>query len=274
MQGSKGDRETARRELAKIRARLPVAPKPTIDDAPAWLGEIEGMRDFFDSAAHVWDRVFGPEEGDRLYPEVAAQIEPTQDAVSILVLGCGTGLELPDLFARAPNARLTGIDVAPGMLAELRRKFAAQSAQIELIEGSYLDVPLGQQRFDYAIATLTAHHLSPTSKLSLYRRIREALVLGGRYIEGDQSTDAAGEAETLRWYDAYIAKLPGGEQARWNYDVTLSPETRRRLLQEAGLQDVQLSWHESEAGLAVFTASAESWSTRPSAPQPPGSPSI
>ena len=202
----------------------------------------------------MWDRIFGPGEGDRLYREVAAQIEPTNDAVSVLVLGCGTGLELPDIFARAPNARLTGIDVAPGMLAELRRKFGERSAQIELIEGSYLDVPLGRQRFDYAIATLTAHHLPPTSKLSFYRRVREALQPGGRYIEGDQSTDAAGEIETLRWYNSYIAKLPGGDRAHWNYDVTLSPETQRRLLHEAGFGDVQLTWHQPDDRLAVFVA--------------------
>ncbi len=258
MQESRGEKDAARRALEEIRQQVRTAPKPEIEDAPEWLSSIEEMRGFFDSTAPVWDRVFGPEEGDTLYREVAAQIEPTADAAAVLVLGCGTGLELPDLLARAPNVRITGIDVAPGMLTELRRKFDERSAQIELIEGSYLDVPLGWQRFDYAVATLTAHHLPPSSKLSFYQRVHAALVPGGRYIEGDQSTDAAGEAETLRWYNAYIANLPGGEQAHWNYDVTLSPQTQRRLLREAGFRDVQLVWQQPNGGngLAVFVGTS------------------
>ena len=39
-----------------------------------------------------------------------------------------------------------------------------------------------------------------------------------------------------RWYHAYIAKLPGGDRAEWNYDVTLSPGSEERLLRRQALR--------------------------------------
>lgn len=247
--------QDARRALERIRANVRTAPQLDVAGTPEWLQSVEAMRDFFSATASVWDQVFGDE--DALYQAVADQIVATTTPIEILVLGCGTGLELPAIFAKAPNAQITGIDVAPGMLAELRKKFAKRSAQIKLREQSYVGMPLGSEQFDYVVATLTAHHLAPVPKLDLYRQIYAALKPDGRYIEGDQSTSPAGEAEALRWYHAYIAKLPGGDQAEWNYDVTLSLETEERLLREAGFAQVRLTWQardESGHGLAVFVA--------------------
>lgn len=244
----------ARAAFEQIRKGVRLAPPPVFEDAPAWLHEIEEMREFFNSTASVWDSLFGAEQQDPLYEAVAAQIDLTDAEVRLLLLGCGTGLELPSIFARVPDAQVTGIDVAPNMLAELRRKFSEQSAQLELIEGSYLDIPLGEQRFDYVVATLTMHHIPPVSKVGLYRRICAALKPHGRYIEGDQSTDQAREKEILHWYDAYIAQLPGGAQAAWNYDVTLSPETQQMLLRKAGFNEVRLTWQSADREIVVFVA--------------------
>ena len=109
-----------------------------------------------------------------------------------------------------------------------------------------MTAPLGERRFDYVVATLTVHQAAPESKMALYRRIDRGLKPSGRYIEGDQSTDPEHEQEILFWYDAYIAKLPGGSQTAWNYDVTLSPETQKRLLREAGFNQIQLTWQSAD----------------------------
>ena len=257
MNNGEDRRKAAKRELDEIRAGVRKAPDPPAENAPDWLHGVEEMRDFFDSAARVWDDVFGPEGNDTLYRAVAEQIPETADAVHILVLGCGTGLELNNIFECVPNARITGIDLAPGMLAELRKKFRDRSGQIELIEGSYVDVPLGENRFDYAVATLTVHHLPPEAKLGLFRNVLTALKPGGSYIEGDQSHSAEHEAMVLRWYNEYIATLPGGDRGQWNYDITLCAETEQRLLREAGFSQVEMTWekrHDSGEGRAVFVA--------------------
>jgi tRNA (cmo5U34)-methyltransferase len=249
--------QAARQELERIRRGVRTVPADRIKGAPDWVKTVEEMRDFFSSTARVWDRVFGTDAQRPLYRAVAGQIDETLQEVRILDLGCGTGLELEDIFARAPNACVTGIDLAPGMLAELRSKFRTRRSRIELIEASYVGRPLGERKFDYVVATLTVHHVAPREKLSLYRNIRAALKPHGMYVQGDQSTSPESEEEILDCYRRYIAGLPGGSKAEWNYDITLSPRTEERLLREAGFTRVRLTWErrdESGHGLAVFVA--------------------
>jgi tRNA (cmo5U34)-methyltransferase len=248
------DAASARQTFEKIRSSVDTAPKPEIEDAPEWLNSIEQMQDFFNAIASGWNSVYGSEQPDPLYHAVATQIEATNTPIKVLILGCGTGLELSPILHKVPNAQITGIDIAPNMLAELQRKFSNYSTQIELIKGSYLDIPLGEQQFDYIIATLTTHHLSLDTKVKLYQRIHESLKPQGRYIEGDQSTDQEREQEILHWYNVYIAKLPGGAKTVWNYDVTLSPETQKHLLTWAGFQEIGLTWQSDDCELVVFVA--------------------
>ena len=75
----------------------------------------------------------------------------------------------------------------------------------------------------------------------------------GIYIEGDQVSTVEEEKSTLYWYNRWIAKLPGGDRAEWNYDITLSPETQARILQEAGFSEVKLTWSHPSQG-AVYVA--------------------
>lgn len=251
-------REEARQRLEEIRSQVRKAPDPDLPEAPDWLYGIEEMRDFFSSSAPVWDSVFGTTQEAPLYQAVGAQIAPDlSPEIHILVLGCGTGLELEVLFSKTPNAQVTGIDLAPGMLVELRRKFKAREDQIGLIEASYVGLPLGKICYDYILAVLTLHHLPPKTKLELYLNVRQALKPEGRFILGDQSTSPEMEAEFLRWHHAYVAGLPDGNRGLWNYDVTLSPETEGSLLRDAGFQQITLTWEardEAGHGLAVFAA--------------------
>ena len=245
-------KDQVNRKFEQIRSQLHFAPGPTGDDVPDWLKDgVEDLYEFFNSTAELWDHKFGTDLENPLYKNVAQQIEPTDEAVRILDLGCGTGLELRDVFARAVKAQITGVDLAPRMLEKLRGKFKDKEDQIKLIEGNYLDIPLGDDEYDYAIATLTVHHLPPYNKLKVYEKIRRALKIDGIYIEGDQSV--LPENEDLSWYDKYVSKLPGGDQARWNWDITLSVETNTRLLNEAGFQDVKLIWEDPD-NLAVLSA--------------------
>lgn len=187
----------------------------------------------------MWDQKFGP-ANDPFYRAIAAQLPATQEPARILVLGCGTGLELDEIFARTPNARITGIDLAPNMLDQLRTKFPDRMGQMSLIVGNYLDAPLGEAEYDYAVSSLTVHHLPWEKKAAVYRKTRAALKEGGRYIEGDQS--CLPEQEAHYWYHGFVSKLPGGDRGAWNYDVTLSVETNTRLLTEAGFSHVSLTW--------------------------------
>ncbi len=109
-------------------------------------------------------------------------------AARILDLGCGTGLELDAIFARFEAAgkalpAVTGIDLTAAMLDELRKKHAEHA--IQLICGSYFDVPFGENAFDIVISAETIHHFSLDEKLPLFEKIYRALTPGGSYIQFD-----------------------------------------------------------------------------------------
>jgi tRNA (cmo5U34)-methyltransferase len=237
--------------IRRVRDGVTRAPRAADGRIPEWLQDLEQMYDFFNSMAEVWDEFartkMNMDSASEMYHAVASYIAPTDAEVRILDLGCGTGLELPQILARAPRARITGIDLAPKMLERLRTKFADHAGQIALILGSYLDVPLGRGEYDYVVSTLTVHHLPPATKVVLYRRIREALASGGVYIEGDLSSSEDEEREALQWFHQRVSPLPGGERGAWNFNLGLSVRTQTRLLREAGFArvDVANAWQGS-----------------------------
>ena len=234
--------------------RLRITPGPLGDDVPGWITDgIEELPGFFNSTADIWDQKFGAEPNDPFYQAVAAHIPQTDKPIDILDLGCGTGIQLEFAFERAPNAKVTAIDRAPNMLKQLRTKFANKTEQLRLQQGSLLELSFGHQAYDYAISTLTMHHFLPQRKVNIYRRVREALRTTGIYVEGDQAATVEDEKNILYWYNRWIAKLPGGDRAEWNYDITLSPETQTCILREAEFSEVQLTWHHPSEG-AVYVA--------------------
>lgn len=151
--------------------------------------DYELMAEFFDR------RVDGYEEHvreilpgfDGFYSFVAGQIPATGEPLSILDLGCGTGLELDFIFARAPNAVIIAVDLSSEMLAKLKAELerARRGHQVKIVQGSYLTMPFLAGGFDYAVSVQTMHHFTPDVKLGLYTGIADALKAGGRYIEGD-----------------------------------------------------------------------------------------
>ena len=70
----------------------------------------------------------------------------------ILDLGCGTGLELEELFAVNPGAKVTGIDLSEAMLNALKAKFPEKD--LTLVCASYFDVPFGENAYDAAVSVV------------------------------------------------------------------------------------------------------------------------
>lgn len=82
---------------------------------------LEKMGEFFDRRLDGYEahQLTCIDSAGIFYPFTAGCL-PAQPGASILDLGCGTGLELSYYFKRNPTARVTGIDLAQGMLAELK----------------------------------------------------------------------------------------------------------------------------------------------------------
>lgn len=221
----------------------------------------EEMAAFFDTRAtgydaHIRGYVYDETTFARFYETLASPIPQTSAPIRILDLGCGTGLEIEAIFRRTPNARITGIDLAPEMLALLRQRYAPQMDQITLVTDSYLTIDFGEETYDYVISAMTIHHLLHDAKHRLYKKIRAALKPGGKYIEGDAVTTDAWEGQFLAEYREQMALVASAEPGMYHIDVPFSIKTQERLLQEAGFQDFQLLWQRDPSDMwnaAVYT---------------------
>ena len=125
---------------------------------------LEKMGAFFDARLQGYEdhQLTSIQSAREFYPFTAGCL-PQRDGAKILDLGCGTGLELGYYFETVPTAEVTGIDLAPGMLDALRRKFPDRS--LTLVQGSYFDVPLGEGAFDAAVSVESLHHFTQEEKV-------------------------------------------------------------------------------------------------------------
>ncbi len=205
---------------------------------------LEEMASFFEKRCAGYDRhmLTDIEGAAEFYPFTAAQL-PVADDCAILDLGCGTGLELETYFARNPSAHVTGIDLSKGMLAALKSKFPHRS--LDLICGSYFDVPFGTCRFDAAVSVESLHHFPADRKLPLYRKLFHALKVGGSFI----LTDYFAESESLeKTYFATLRKLKEAQEINgdefYHYDTPLTVEHESEVLWAAGFSNVMVlrSW--------------------------------
>jgi tRNA (cmo5U34)-methyltransferase len=225
---------------------------------------VEEMAAFFDARAAGYDaymreEIFPGEMFDGFYRALSAPIGETDEPLRILDLGCGTGLELEPLLQRAPNAAITGLDLARGMLEELRARYRAQMGQIALIGDSFLTASLGSQVYDYVLSGLAMHHFLLDAKRELYKRIHAALRPGGKYVEGDSVVPREMEGEFLAEYAADAATVPRAPDGTYHLDVPFALETQRSLLLEAGFRDFELIWQKDPSmvwNIAVYAVTA------------------
>lgn len=190
---------------------------------------LETMSGFFDRRVDSYEDHMRPW---RAYYRWLGELIPAQ-AETLLDLGCGTGLELDEIFRLHPDIRVTGIDLAPGMLARLREKHPER--KLTLTVGDYLTVPLAPCAFDVAVAFETLHHFPPETKLGLFRRIFAALRPGGMLLEGDYIAESD-EMETYLFQELARRRarqhVPEGTFVHFDTPLTLSHELS--LLRQAG----------------------------------------
>ena len=211
----------------------------------------EPMADFFDRRADGYDEHMreNVEAFDAFYGAVAAAVPETDEPLEILDLGVGTGLELPAVLARAPNARITGIDVSPKMLTRLRLRLADRVDRVRLLQASFLETEFGEGVDDVVLSTMALHHWPSETKLALYRRICDALRPGGQFINGDYIL-ADGAQDPLPTFPG----ASSGENAELvHVDLPLPLEVEERLLADAGFTTVRTAFRTSRAAVLVAT---------------------
>jgi len=160
----------------------------------------------------------------------------------VLDLGCGPGTITVDLAARVPGGQVTGIDAAPGVLAEARQEADRRgqvNVRFETGDANRLAYPAGS--FDVVHAHQLLQHLSdPVRALAGMRRVcRPGGLVAARDGDYGGMFWFPEDPELAEWQALYqaVARALGGE-----------PDAGRRLL----------SWARA-AGFAEVEASASTW---------------
>lgn len=205
-------------------------------------GEImlEKMSDFFENRLDGYDEhmLNNIDSAKEFYP-FTANCMPKHANCHILDLGCGTGLELEYYFKLNPSAKITGIDLSQGMMDSLRSKFPDK--QMNLIQGSYFDVPFGEEIFDAAVSVESLHHFTKEEKIQLYAKLRKALKNGGYFILTDYFS-MSDEEEIM--HRENLAKLKAEQSITdnefYHYDTPLTVRHETEALLSAGFGTVEV----------------------------------
>lgn len=205
---------------------------------------LEKMGDFFDARVDGYEehQMNTIEDADVFYPFTASCL-PKERKARVLDLGCGTGLELTEYFKVNPDARVTGIDLAPEMLSVLRSKFPEKD--LEIIVGSYFEVPFEKEAYDAALSVESLHHFTKEEKIPLYTKLRNALKEGGYFILTDYFAKCNEEEECFR---SELLRIRREENLKddvfYHYDTPLTAEHEIEALKEAGFSSVEIinSW--------------------------------
>lgn len=199
---------------------------------------LEKMGEFFENRLNGYEehQLTCIESARAFYPFTASCLPQAADS-AILDLGCGTGLELGYYFETVPTARITGIDLAPGMLDALLKKFPDKA--LTLIAGSYFDVPLGTCAFDAAVSVESLHHFTKEEKIPLYEKVRNALKPGGFLILTDYFAASDEEERACRTKLKRLKQEQGiKDDALYHYDTPLTVEHEMEALRAAGFSSV------------------------------------
>jgi tRNA (cmo5U34)-methyltransferase len=209
---------------------------------------------FFDDKASTYDDHQKGNSPHFLHMHMAAAgaVKETGHELRILDLGCGTGVELEMLLAKAPNARITCIDVSGGMLEELKRKYADSLEQLEIVQGSFQEIPFRERYYDYVVSVFAMHHFPYPPKLDLYVKVREALISGGIYIEGDYYVSPEEEKQHLEHYQHLLKTGTISPDMSYHIDVPFSVTRQKQILLEAGFSKVVVLFEGGNN--AVFSA--------------------
>jgi len=199
---------------------------------------MEKMSSFFSKRAddydtHMLTNVAGCKAG---YAAMSTLVPKSCN--SLLDLGCGTVLELDEIFKVLPGIKVTGIDLTQEMLNKLKQKHPDKS--LHLICGSFFDTPFGISNYGYTISFQTLHHFSHDLKARLYQKIHHALTPDGIYIECDYMVENQEEEDFYYAENLRIRKELGISSTEfYHYDTPCTITNQIAMLKNAGFLDVE-----------------------------------
>lgn len=113
-----------------------------------------------------------------IYPHLKAYLKPGDRVVD---LGCGAGSIT--IFLEEQGVQITGIDLAPGLIALAREEAIKRGAKADFIQANVLNYPLGEGIYDLAVCFGNPLTDFPHQSFPKFRdRVFNALKPGGHFI--------------------------------------------------------------------------------------------
>lgn len=228
--------------------------KEYLEGLKSWLDEtrdakLEAMDQFFEKRVEGYDEHMA--SWHKYYKFMGKFI--SKNTKELLDIGCGTGLELEEIFKQFPNIRVTGIDLAKGMLEKLKSKY--KDKNISLICGDYFTTDFGEGCFDIAISFQTLHHFRPERKSKVFRKLYSSLRNGGCYIECDYIARTQ-EIEDLLFLESKIRREKEGlsEECFVHFDTPLTLKHEIDLIKKAGFEKVEFFNEGEDKNTVVIVA--------------------
>jgi ubiquinone/menaquinone biosynthesis C-methylase UbiE len=169
-------------------------------------------REYFDNVATRWDdmrrKFFG--EGVRRASIAAAVVQPGHVVADI---GTGTGF-LAELALDA-GARVIGVDISDGMLAQVTSRFSGRT--FEARRGDTAALPLGDGEADAVLGNMVLHHAEDPP--AAIREMARALKPGGTLVITDADTHTHEWLRTEQ-HDRWMG-FARADVARWFRDARL-----------------------------------------------------
>ena len=211
-----------------------------LEELKSWLSTVENapleeMDSFFTARLEEYEEhMLGPWAAVYSYfPTLLPE-----NAKKVLDLGCGTGLELDEIFKLRPELSVTGIDLTPSMLEKLREKHPDKD--LTLINGSYFDVSFPGP-FDAVISFESIHHFTADEKRPLFKKIYDTLKDGGVFLNNDYFACCDEEEKLLRDTCDRLRKRRNITDGTFvHFDTPLTAEKEMQLLREVGFSSVTL----------------------------------
>lgn len=167
---------------------------------------------------------------------------------SILDIGAGTGLLSEFIMQKFPSASLHLLDESTEMLSKAQLRLEKYTPKIFV---QPMTAPLPDGGFHAIISSLAIHHLIDEEKRDLFRRIFQALVPGGIFINGEQILGENDWQQKL-FEDTHLdgARALGSDEAeiqaaeeRMTYDKCSTLRDQILWLRQIGFQNADSFFH-------------------------------
>lgn len=211
---------------------------------------LERMDEFFNNRAEGYEEhMMNNVEGSGEYYAETAKIIPEDKELSILDLGCGTGLEIDEILKRNPDVHITAIDMAEDMVNKIKEKHADKMEQINIIIDNYLEYRFDKDKFDVVVSVESLHHFSHEEKIKLYTKIFNSLKENGIFIDTDYVAPDQ-EFEDYHYKENEKIRLESGINGRlYHYDTPCTVENEKKFLMISGFKHVDVVWKKGSTAI-------------------------